>query len=451
MRKRPLPHRDKPMKFFDRKEEIITLRSIRDNAEHNAQFTVLTGRRRIGKTSLILKAYEDKPFLYFFVGRKAESLLCEEFRYEVETKLGVRLGGTPSGFCELLDYLMQLSKQQSFTLFIDEFQNFARINPAIFSYIQKIWDLSHREAHINLIVCGSVYSMMTKIFRDKKEPLYNRQNRFMTIYAFRPSVLKEIFSEYHPEYTKEDLLALYAFTGGVAKYVELLVDDHAMTLDAMVEKMISPDSIFISEGRSILIEEFGKDYDTYFSILSAIASGKTRRNEIESLIGKPIGGYLTRLEDDYGIIAKQNPIGAKAMSKNAVYITNDNFFTFWFRFIFKYNHILEIGGYKQLRTLIMRDYPTFSGAILERYFRDKAIESEKYTLIGQWWDRKGENEIDMIAANELDKKVEIYKIKRQRKNIDLSVLKEKVETMLSSAHLFPDYDIEIKGLDMQDM
>ena len=184
----------------------------------------------------------------------------------------------------------------------------------------------------------------------------------MTIHAFKPSVLKEILDVYHPGYTKEDLLALYAFTYGVAKYVELLIDDNAMTLDTMVESMISSDSIFINEGRSILIEEFGKDYDIYFSILSAIASGKTRRSEIESIIGKPIGGYLTRLEDDYGIIVKQIPIRAKTLSKNAVYVINDNFFTFGFRFIFKYTHILEIGGYKQLRALIKRDYPTFSRA-----------------------------------------------------------------------------------------
>lgn len=84
------------MKFFDRKEKIATLRKIRDNAEKSAQFTVLTGRRRIGKTLLVLKAYEEKPFLYFFVGRKAEKLLCEEFRQEVENKLNVKLGGTPS-------------------------------------------------------------------------------------------------------------------------------------------------------------------------------------------------------------------------------------------------------------------------------------------------------------------------------------------------------------------
>ena len=141
------------MKFFDRKEEIETLHRIRESAEKNAQFTVMTGRRRIGKTSLVLKAYEDKTFLYFFVGRKAESLLCEEFRHEVENKLNIRLGGTPSGFTELFDFLMQLSKQQSITLFIDEFQNFERVNPSIFSDMQKIWDLNHQESKLNLIVC----------------------------------------------------------------------------------------------------------------------------------------------------------------------------------------------------------------------------------------------------------------------------------------------------------
>lgn len=439
------------MKFFDRTEEIATLRKIRDNAEKNAQFTVITGRRRIGKTSLVLKAYEGQPMLYFFVGRKAESLLCEEFRQEVEQKLGIKLGGNPSGFAELFDYLMTLSKQHSFTLFIDEFQNFERVNSAIFSDMQKLWDINHAESKINLVVCGSVYSMMTRIFRDKKEPLYNRQNRFLSIGAFVPSVLKEILQEYNPNYTKEDLLALYAFTGGVAKYVQLLVDDNALTLEGMIDSMISPDSTFVNEGRAILVEEFGKDYDTYFSILSAIASGFTRRSEIESIIEKPIGGYITRLEDDYGIIVKETPVGAKQLSKNAVYTIRDNFFTFWFRFIFKYSHFIEIGAYEQLRTLIKRDYATFSGLILERYFRDKAKESKRYTLIGRWWDRKGEQEIDMIAANELEKKVEVFEIKRNRKNISLTALKEKTDRMLSAVNLFDGYDIEIKGLDMQDM
>lgn len=439
------------MKFYDRTEEIATLHKIRENAKENAQFTVVTGRRRIGKTSLVLKAYEDTPILYFFVGRKAENLLCEEFRQEVETKLDIKLGGTPANFAEMFDFLMSLSKERSFTLFIDEFQNFFRVNPSVFSDMQKIWDLNHTSSKINLIVCGSVYSMMTKIFRDKKEPLYNRQNRFMHIRAFKPSVLKEIMHDYAPGYSNDDLLALYSFTGGVAKYVQLLVEDHAFTVDSMIDSIISSDSVFINEGRAILVEEFGKDYDTYFSILSAIASGNTRRSEIESLIGKEIGGYLTRLEDDYGIIRKEIPLGAKTSTKNTVYTIHDNFFSFWFRFIFKYGHILEIGAYNQMRTVIRRDYATFSGKMLERYFYDKSAESGNYTILGRWWDRKGENEIDLIAANEFEKTAEIYEIKRQRKNINIATLDEKARTMLPQIPQFKGFAVEIRGLDMENM
>lgn len=439
------------MKFYDRTEEIANLHKIRKNSNENAQFTVITGRRRIGKTSLVLKAYEDTPMLYFFVGRKAENLLCEEFRQEVESKLSVKMGGVPANFAELFDFLMALSRERNFTLFIDEFQNFAKINPSVFSDMQKIWDLNHSASRINLVVCGSVYSMMTKIFRDSKEPLYNRQNHFMNVKAFKPSILKEIMRDHAPGYSNDDLLALYSFTGGVAKYVQLLIENHAFTVDAMIDSIISSDSVFINEGLAILVEEFGKDYDTYFSILSAIASGNTRRNEIESIIGKEIGGYLTRLEDDYGIIKKEIPLGAKTLSKNAVYIIQDNFFTFWFRFIFKYGHIIEIGAYEQMQTLIRRDYTTFSGKMLERYFHAKAAECGKYTIIDRWWDRKGENEIDMIAANEIDKTAEIFEIKRQRKNINIAVLDEKVNIMLPQIVALNGFSVEIRGIEMENM
>ena len=75
------------MKFYNRTEEIASLREVREAAKSNAQFTVVTGRRRIGKTSLIWKAYEDEPALYFFVARKSEGELCEEYCSEIENKL----------------------------------------------------------------------------------------------------------------------------------------------------------------------------------------------------------------------------------------------------------------------------------------------------------------------------------------------------------------------------
>lgn len=439
------------MKFFDRTEEIASLHEIRRRAKENAQFTVVTGRRRIGKTSLVWKAYEDEPILYFFVARKAEGDLCEDYRLEIENKLGIPIMGRAERFVDIFEYLMKLSAERPLTLFIDEFQEFFRVNKSVYSDMQRIWDLYSPKARINLIVCGSIYSMMTKIFKDKKEPLYNRQSRFMTVRPFAPAVLKEILAEYNPGYTAEDLLALYAFTGGVAKYVQLLVDAGATTKERMLDQIVRADSIFLGEGKAILIEEFGKDYGIYFSILSAIARGKTSRSEIENVVGREIGGYLTKLEKEYEIISKKQPLFEKSAAKNVRYVIEDNFFVFWFRFIYKYSYMLEIENYGSVRMIIDRDYETFSGLMLERWFRRVLIERHVYTRIGGWWDRKGENEIDVVAENELDDTATFFEVKRKAANIDLETLEAKAAVFLRATGAFRNYTISCKGLSMDDM
>lgn len=439
------------MRFFDRTEEIASLHEVRRQAKENAQFTVVTGRRRIGKTSLVWKAYEDEPILYFFVARKAEGDLCEDYRLEIENKLGIPTMGRAERFVDIFEYLMKLSAERPLTLFIDEFQEFFRVNKSVYSDMQRIWDLYSPKARINLIVCGSIYSMMTKIFKDKKEPLYNRQSRFMTVRPFAPAVLKEILAEYNPGYTAEDLLALYAFTGGVAKYVQLLVDAGATTKERMLDQIVRADSIFLGEGKAILIEEFGKDYGIYFSILSAIARGKTSRSEIENVVGREIGGYLTKLEKEYEIISKKQPLFEKSAAKNVRYVIEDNFFVFWFRFIYKYSYMLEIENYGSVRTIIDRDYETFSGLMLERWFRRVLIERQAYTRIGGWWDRKGENEIDIVAENELDDTATFFEVKRKAVNIDLETLEAKAAVFLRATGAFRNYTISCKGLSMDDM
>ena len=439
------------MRFFDRVEEIASLKEIRELSKDNAQFTVVTGRRRIGKTHLVWKAYEDRPILYFFVARKAETDLCSDYLLEIENKLGIPSLGKVEHFPEIFEYVMKLSMERPVTLFIDEFQEFFKVNKSVYSDMQRIWDKYHAQAHINLIVCGSIYSMMTKIFRDKKEPLYNRQTRFMSVKPFTPAVLKEIMAEYNPDYTPEDLLALYSFTGGVAKYVQLLIDAGATTKTRMLNQIIKSDSVFLGEGKAILIEEFGKDYGIYFSILSAIARGKTSRSEIENTVGREIGGYLTKLENEYEVISKRQPIFEKSTTKNVRYTIVDNFFTFWFRFIYKYNYMLEIENYDALKTIINRDYETFSGLMLERYFKRVLIESKKYTRIGSWWDRKGENEIDIVAENELEGQAIFIEVKRKIENYNPDELSRKVAVFTRATGEFNNYTLTQQGLSMADM
>lgn len=439
------------MRFFDRNREIEKLLAIREMSRENAQFTVVTGRRRIGKTSLVLNAYCDEPILYFFISRKVESELCADCVAEIENKLGIPQLGKPDRFAQVFEYLMKLSQERNLTLVIDEFQEFYRVNKAVFSDMQRIWDLYKAKAHINLLVCGSVNSLMNKIFRDKKEPLYNRHTQRITVRPFAPSVLKEIMKEYVPNYSKEDLLALYLYTGGVAKYVELLIDSRQYTATAMLDAIITPDSPFIDEGRTMLIEEFGRDYTVYFSILSLIAQGHNTRGDLEDILKREVGGYMTRLEDDYGLIHKAQPLYESSPRKNVHYEIGDNFLRFWFRFVFKYNYMLEIGAYDKLREIILRDYATYSGIVLEDYFKQQLMESGHYTRIGEWHDRRGENQIDIIAADELSNHVDFFEVKRQQRNIDLSILRAKADAFFKTTKKFTNYSVVYRGLSLKDM
>lgn len=439
------------MEFYDREQEIAFLRETREAAKKTARFTMVTGRRRIGKTTLLKTAYDDEPFVYFFVARKAESELCEAYAEEIAEKLGIPTLGGSRCFSEVFRYLMRLSQTRSFTLVIDEFQDFFRVNKSVFSEMQDIWDGYEKTSRINLIVCGSIYSMMHKLFKDKKEPLYGRNTGELKVKPFRPSVLKQIMADHRPGYTNEDLLALFTFTGGVARYVNQLVDAGALNKDAMIRQIVSPNSTFLTEGKNNLIEEFGKDYGIYFTILSCIARGKNTRKEIEDVIGKEVGGYLTNLEKEYELISKRQPLFEKTSTKNVRYELDDVFYSFWFRFIFRYNYILEIENYAKLQEIIERDYDTFSGLMLERYFHRVAMESGEYTRIGRWWDRKGENEIDMIAADELSDSATFFEIKRQQDEIRIEVLKQKAEAFLRATYQFNGFNFSYEGLSIKQM
>lgn len=440
------------MRFFDREQEFEKLREIEELSHEVAQFTIITGRRRIGKTEMVKKCYENKTMLYFFVARKAEADLCDIFTEEIHSKLGIPIIGKETSFAAIFRFIMELSQTRHINLFIDEFQDFYRVNPSIYSDMQNIWDSYKNTAHINLIVAGSVNTLMNKIFKDKKQPLFGRQTATINVRPFRPSVLKDIMSEYCPGYKKSDLLALYTLTGGVAKYVELFIDRKRFTEKKMMDMFFERDSYFLLEGKNMLVDEFGKDYGIYFSILTLIAQGKNTRSELENALNiKELSGYLKNLCEEYGLISKMQPIYEKSGNKNVHYAINDQFLKFWFRFIYKYMHIIEAGGNDKLKAIAERDFSTVSGKSLESYFNEVLKESGNYTRLGYWHDRKGENEIDIVAEDELENRIEFIEVKRQAKNFDEQVLKEKSELFFKAVGPFKGYDIVYRGLSIEDM
>lgn len=435
------------MKFYNREKELLLLKEWAERSAETAQMTVVIGRRRVGKTTLIKKAFEEKKMLYFFCTKKNEALLCEEFVALIKETLGTDILEYRT-FKDLFRYLMRISAEMNFTLVIDEFQEFYYINPAIYSEMQNIWDDMKAKSKINLILCGSIYSLMKRIFENSREPLFQRADHRIILRPFTIDVLKTILSDHSPDYTPEDLLAFYAVTGGVARYIELLINAKALTKDRIMDTIFSENSFFLDEGKNVLIEEFGKDYTVYFSVLSLIATSKTSRPEIEGELGASVGPQLKNLEEDFNIIGRTIPLFSKPNTRQIRYFINDNFLNFWFRFIYKYRSAVEISNLDYIRNIVERDYNTYIGRILEKYFREQLILTKKWSDVGSYWESGNKNEIDIIALNEFDKKTLIGEVKHNPNELSIGLLKHKANNIAAS---HKKYEIEYKGYSPEDM
>lgn len=440
------------MKFYNRTSELTELQRIRNLsfAEHS-RMTVVTGRRRIGKTSLIVKSTENEPTVYLFVGRKTEATLCAEYIPLISKALDVFVPSEISTFRSLFQYLLEIGTQKSFHLIIDEFQEFYNINESVYGDMQNLWDQYRRKTNVNLILSGSVYSLMHKIFQHSKEPLFGRADNIIKLSPFDTDTLKTIIQDYQPDYQNDDLLALYAFTGGIPKYLEILCDGSELKVEPMIEFIARENSPFIDEGKNLLIEEFGKNYTTYFSILSAVSGGINTQPEIMAALGdKSIGGQIKRLIEDYNVLKRLRPIGAKEGAQAVRYQITDNFLQFWFNYFDRHRAMIEIKNFVGLQQIIKADYTVYSGKILERYFHAKLAESAKYREIGSWWEPKGnQNEIDIVALSLEKNKALAAEVKRQKERYRPTVFAEKTERLRQT--VLPAYEIEKTCLSLEDM
>lgn len=437
------------MKFYDRANELAILQDNEQQSFESAVFTVLMGRRRIGKTSLITKSLENKEYAYLFVSKDSEALLCQNFQKDLEEQIGLTIYGEVTKFKDLFEIIMKESQKRHLTIVMDEFQTLYKTNPTIFDDIQNIWDRYKQNAKINFIVLGSIQTLMKRIFEDESEPLYGRPTSKFTLRPFTIEVMKQILGDANPNYSPEDLLCLYTITGGVAKYIELLIDAKCFTKEKMLNYVCRQDSYFLTEGKDLLNQEFSGEFSTYFSILQIIANGKTKRSEIDSSLHKDMGTYLQNLENKYELINRMKPLLAKQNGKVTAYEIHDNFLRFWFRFIYPYQSLIERNLFSLLRNNISQNYEGFTGRTLERYFQDKMMETEMFTQVGNWWDRKGQNEIDLIAINEFDHTGIVAEVKRNLHKISLKKLQEKVDILPKKD--FGEYQLQLKALSLDDM
>lgn len=435
------------MRFYGREKELSVLRSIKERSLTESTFTTVLGKRRVGKTALILESVRGTKYVYLFITRLDQVILCERMQ-RAAFDAGVDIPGKIETVGDLLKALMIHSRTEPITVIIDEFQELRNVDPSIFGDIQIVWDSYRDGAHIDLIVSGSVHSMMVSIFEDEKQPLFRRPTSKIRIEPFSMAQMKVILREHNPDPTHEDELMFFMLTGGVPYYVAALIDSGAKTADDMLETALSNGSIFLTDGKDVLISEFGKDYRTYFSILHLISQGREKRSEIESVIGIDPGAYLERLEKVYSFAKQVTTIPMKPNARNSRWTVSDMYLRFYFRFVLPYSDYIELGRNDLLLRSVRNMLEEYEGRALEDYFRRKISEESEFTQIGGFWNRDGTIEIDIIVLDDLRKTAELIEVKRNPAKLDMGKLKEKGKSV---APMLEGYDISYRGLSMDDI
>lgn len=434
------------MRFYDREEELRVLRETAELSKTTSQFTIVLGRRRIGKTTLMLKGAEGTKCVYLFISRLAEPLLCERL-VSACREGGVDIVGRIDRFGDLLKALMLHSRHEPLTVIIDEFQNLRDVNGSVFGDIQRVWDLHRGESRINIVAAGSVHSMMTRIFEDEREPLFNRPTRKLSVGPFRISVLKRILEDHNLGHSKEDLLVLYMITGGVPSYVSLLMDADATTKDRMLGFALSPGSTFLAEGDDLMKEEFGRDSKVYLSILQLIAAGRNRRPEMEDVLGMSIGEYLSRLEREYGFVSRRLPV-LTDNPRLGRWTVSDMYLRLFFRYIQPNRSFVEAGRTDLLRSAVEEDLESYEGRVLEDLLRQRIAEEGTYTEIGGYWNRTGSVEIDIAVLDSVRRTAELIEVKRNPEKLDMRALERKADSMKD---LLKGYEVTLRGMSMDDI
>lgn len=445
--------------FFGREKELRLMQRLFNQVINDgSRMLVVTGRRRVGKTALIVQAFSKQTkalFLYFYVNSELSEKRNIELFWNLNIEKISALGSflqPPASFSELFGFLLEFSKSQPIVFVMDEFQNVEKINTAFLGDIQRQWDTKAKNTKLLFVVSGSVASAMRAIFQNGQAPLFARQDAMIQLPVFPVKTMKEILAFYNRNYDGEDLLTLFSITGGVAQYVKVLMQNGALTKQSMLKEALS-NNLFLSEGQLMLASEFKNNYSVNFEILERLANGATDRNELVSAFPHiDISAHLKRLEEYYRLISRNEPIAMPVKYKKVRFKLNDQFLKFWFAFIFPYKYMIESGYTARIITRAEKIFPDYSGRVLEDLFIQNALESEEYTAVGQWWDKKGENEIDLICIDDIEKRILFGEIKRNPLKIHLSDLENKKNVFLSQCNTkYLGYTTLVQGFSLEEL
>ncbi len=395
-----------------------------------AELLILYGRRRIGKTELVLNFCENKDYFYFMGRLESREDTVKRFNNLIIEKFNDSslLNNPLSNIEAVFDYLVEKSSKRIILVF-DEFPFLVDRFPEIISILQDKWDSKFKKSKVMFILLGSSVGMMEKYALDYKSPLYGRRTGQWKIDKFSISHLKDFF----PKYSQEELIYVYSSIDSIPGYLNIF-DGNKTALENIKTKILSKGE-FLYEEVEILLREELRDPSNYMSILSSVAGGLNTFNEISqktSLDKSMLSKYLGVLEN-LNIIGREMPLTesskSKLKSKNSLYVIKDNFYDFWFKFVYLNKQEIEKGA-ENVLDKIKRDFEQYVSFKFENYCKEFLENQfyEKYTSFGKWWHK--DIEIDILALNEGGKSILFGECKWQE-DVDalhvFSELKEKAK------------------------
>ena len=391
--------------FYCREEELQIMN--RRYEKGRFEFIVIYGRRRVGKTALINEFCKGKPTVYFpALSASSQENLEALSKAVYSCKNPDSMAGTAPtyrSYEDALDEITAMAKQQRLVFVIDEYPYLAKAEKSFSSRLQHIIDRQWQDGQLYLILCGSSMSFMEYQVLGYESPLYGRRTAQFKIQAL---TYREM-TQFYPNLSLQDQAVLYGVTGGIPHYINKLEVEEDLDT-ALLENFFTPSAYLFEEPENLLKQEL-REPAIYNSVISAVVGGASRLNEISAKVGLESGictKYLKVLLN-LGILKKETPVAEKP-GKKTLYMIEDNFFRFWYRFVPGNMSAISSGRvglvYEQA---IKRFYPDYMGLVFEKMCREYLLRYAKdlpvlLRDVGQWWgtDPKSRKElqIDIVGT-----------------------------------------------------
>ncbi|HHG75514.1 MAG TPA: ATP-binding protein [Persephonella sp.] len=413
------------MRFINREKELEILE--REYRKKQSSFVVIYGRRRTGKTALIEKFLQNKHSIYFLADLQQEKLQLERFKNIAADSLNDQLLKSIeiNDWETLFRYIFQKDHKKKLIIAVDEFQYLAKVNKAVPSIFQSIWDSVLKDKNVMLILSGSLIGLMYDIALNYSSPLYGRRTAQIKLQPMSFFNFKKFFKTEN----NDKIFQFYSVIGGIPKYIELF-DRKKNVFTNIRENILNKNSFLYEEPKFVLKDEV-RDPVTYFSILQVISQGEHKIGKIASKLGiqtKNLTSFVEKLIE-LEVIERQVPVTERnpSKSKKGLYFIKDNFFNFWFRYVFPYQSYLETEKYQFVLEKIKSEFNLYASLVFEKVSLDYLVQKAEIPFViqkaGRWWEK--DKEIDIVALGENE--ILFGECKYWERPVGIDVLNELIE------------------------